>query len=321
LSAELAPSAAPRRLPWLDRLGPAWSLVVAITCLGLIPVGHTYSAGERAVSGVVADLDGSALLLVALVCMSAIGFAAMGWSVRDANTRRACLGAGAQTLSYGGALALAVLPLALLAGSLDLVEIAARQDATLSLTEVATSLGLSWPSEQAPAIGIPRWGLLLNPLAVCLVTVCGLAAMRLPPFDSVSAEAEALTSMHAEGSGLRLGNAVLADAANTVVLAAFVVTLGLGGWSVPWLDDATLRSALVHGYGPTLGTGLRALIHVSAFAVKLGLVFALLRAIGRRFAPMTGSRTIFLCFRLFVPLAIVNVFATGWWLVARPGMP
>lgn len=320
MSAELAPRTPPRPLPWLDRLGPAWVLVVAITCLGLIPVGHTYSAGERALSLVVADLDGSALLLVALVCMSAIGFAAMGWSVRDPNARRACLGAGAQTLSYGGALALAVLPLALLMGSLDLVEIASRQDATISLAEIVESLGVSWPAAQKAAIGIPRWGLLMNPIAVALVTVCGLGAMRLPPFDGVSANAEALTSMHAEGSGLRLGNAVLADAANTLVLAGFVVTLGLGGWSVPWLDDATLRSLLVEGYGPVFGTALRAFVHVSVFAVKLGLVFSLLRALGRRVVPMTESRTIFLCFRLFVPLAIVNVFATGWWLVARTGV-
>lgn len=318
MSAGLSARAAP--LPWLDRFGPAWMLVMAVTGLGVIPFGATYPAGDGAISLVVADVDGSALLPVVLACMSAIGFALMGWSVRGFEARRACLGAGAQTLSYGGALALSVLPLAMLHGSLDLVAIATRQDTTLPLGDLAAALGVSSGAWAEPVLSLPRWGLVVHPLAVALVAVCGLGAMRLPPFDGVSAEAEARVSLHAEGSSLRLGTAVITDAANTLMLAAFLVTLGLGGWAIPWLDDATLRGALVHGYGPAFGTLLRAFLQVGVFSLKLVVVVMLLRAIGRRFPPMPEARMIFLCFRLFVPLAVVNVFATAYWLVARPGL-
>ncbi len=320
MSADATQPTASAPLPWLDRLGPAWTVVVAITSLGVIPFGSSYLVGERAIHLVVADLDASALVPIALVCMSALGFAAMGWSVRDAAARRACLGAGAQTLSYGVALALAALPLALVHGSLDLVEIAARQDTTSSLAELAAAAGLPWPEERSAAPTLPAWGLLLNPLAVVLVLVCGLGALRLPPFDAPAAEAESRTSLHAEGSGLRLGNAVIADVANTLLLAGLVVTLGLGGWSIPWLDESTLEGVLVKGYGPTLGTLLCAALHVGSFTVKLAFVFVSIRMLGRRMTPLGESRASFLCFRLFVPLAIVNVFATAWWLIARPGL-
>ncbi len=63
-----------------------------------------------------------------------------------------------------------------------------------------------------------------------------------------------------------------------------------------------------------------AVLHMLSFTVKTVLVFSLLRAVGRRLEPLSGGRMSFLCFRLFVPLAIVNVFATGYWLVARPGL-
>jgi len=311
--------AAPRPLPWLDRLGPAWTVVLAIASLGVLPFGSTYVAGDRALSLVVADVDASALLPVALACLSALGFAAMAWSVRDAAARRACLGAGAQTLSYGVALALAVLPLALVHGSLDLVEIAAGQDATFSLAEVAAHHALPWLDAWPISPRLPAWGVLLNPLAVALVFVCGLGALRLPPFDAVSAEAEVRTSLQAEGSGLRIGNAVVADAANAVLLAGFVVTLGLGGWSIPWLDESTLEGVLTRGYGPLFGAMICAALHVAAFTTKLALVLVVIRRVGRWLEPLAGERVAFLCFRLFVPLAIVNVFATGWWLVALPG--
>lgn len=309
-----------RPLPWLDRLGPAWCVVLAVTSLGVLPFASTYVIGGRVWSGVVADVDGSALIPAALVCISALGFASMAWSVRTPAARRACIGAGAQTLSHGTALAIAILPLALVQGSLDLVEIAARQDATFTLVDAAVAQGLEAPDTWAAWPGLPRWGVLLNPIAMLLVAVCGLGAMRLPPFDLVAADAEARTALAAEGSGLRLGTAVLGDVANTWVLAGLLVTLGLGGWAIPWLDHATLLGVSTRGLGAGLGTFFGAAAHFVCFALKVGLVFVLLRALGRRLSPVPAERASYLCFRLFLPLALVNVFATGYWLVARPGL-
>jgi NADH-quinone oxidoreductase subunit H len=320
MSAESMPNVRAAPVAWLDRIGPAWSVVLAVASLGVIPLGSTYLIGDRAVSLVIADLDASALVPVAFGCLSALGFAAMGWSVRDVGARRACLSAGAQTLSYGVALALAALPLAILHGSLDLVEIAARQDTTFSLAQLARAHALPWPDVWPARPSLPSWGLLLNPLAVVLVLVCGLGALRLPPFDALAADAELRTSMQAEGSGLRLGNAVLADAVNGLVLAGFVVTLGLGGWSIPWLDEPTLESALVRGCGPLFGSLLCASLHVAACVTKITCVFVLIRWLGRRIDALSGARMSFLCFRLMVPLSIVNVFVTGYWLVARSGL-
>lgn len=320
MSAPLA-RPAPRSPAWLDRLGPAWIVVLGVTSLGVIPFGPTLVVDDRVFALVVADLDASLLVPVALVCTSALGFAAMGWSVRGAEARRACLGAGAQTLSYGVAWALAALPLALVHGSLDLVEIAAHQDTTLALSGVAARLGLGEAAASAAWPSLPAWGLVFNPPAVALVVVCGLGALRLPPFDTVAADAEARTSLEAEGSGLRLGTAVVADGIDTLLLAAFVVTLGLGGWSIPWLDLATLRAGLAGGgLGPGLTALLAAALYAATFAVKTIAVFALLRWIGRRLEPLSEDRMTFLCFRLLVPLALVNVFATGYWLVARPAL-
>jgi NADH-quinone oxidoreductase subunit H len=303
-------------------MGPAWALVCSFATLAVLPVGATYPARAGSVSLVGADLDASALVPVALLCSSALAFGWMAWSVRDAGARAACLHAGSQTLAYAVVFGLAMLPLLLVAGSLDLVVVAARQDSVWSLSRLAAGLSLPWPEAGwAASVSLPAWGVFVNPLAVVLVFVAGLGAARLPPFDAVAAEAEARTSLHAEGSTQRIGNAVLADAVSSLALAGLVVTLGFGAWSIPWLDDATMSAGLARMLGATVGALACATLHVASFAVKTGLVLLVLRRMARHWSPMTGDRMTFLCLRVLIPIALANVFATGFWLVARPVLP
>lgn len=311
---------------WLHRLGPAWAVVMGVAGLAVIPFGGTYAvssgtARESVVSLVAADLDGSALIPIAFIILSALGFGYMAWSVRDAGARVSCLRAGSQTLAHGVALALAAMPLLLIFGSLDLVEIAARQDGLWPLSHAPSVFGLPWPeSGWAAGLSIPRWGVFMNPLAVLLVFVAGLGATRLPPFDTVAAEAEALTSLHAEGSTQRMGNAVVADGVNALLLSGFVVTLGFGGWAIPWVDEARLAAVTGELYGATLGTLLCAVLHVASFGVKVLLVMGVQRRMMRTWTPLAEDRMTFLCHRVLIPLAVANAFATGFWLVARPGL-
>jgi NADH-quinone oxidoreductase subunit H len=268
-----------------------------------------------------ADLDASALVPVVLLCNSALAFGWMAWSVRDPGARAACLRAGAQTLSYGVALALAMLPLLLLAGSLDLVVVAARQDGVIALARVAGGLSLPWPESGFVAHAtLPAWGVIANPLAVGLVALAAFGASRLPPFDAVAAEAEARVSANAEASTERSGNAVLADAVQSWAIAGLLVTLGLGAWSIPWIDAASMAAAFSKMFGATIGTFACATVHVASFATKTACVWLLIRVAARRATPLDEDRMTFLCLRVLIPLALVNAFATGFWLIAQSGL-
>jgi NADH-quinone oxidoreductase subunit H len=317
--------AAPARhdaLPaWLNRLGPAWVLVCGFASLSVLPVGATYPSSTGHVALVGAQLDASALVPVALLCSSALGFAWMAWSVRDAGARSACLHAGSQTLAHAVALGLAMLPLLLVAGSLDLMVVASRQDTAWPLAQIARGFSLPWPDAGWVAgLALPAWGVVANPLAVLLVFVAGLGATRLPPFDAAAAEAEARTTLHAEGSTQRQGSAVLGDAVNALLVAGLVVSLGFGAWSLPWLDDATLAARLTSSLGASIGTFACAAIHVASFSAKTVLVLIVQRHIAKRWAPMSAARTSLLCLRVIYPIALANLFATGIWLVARAGL-
>lgn len=305
----------------LHRLGPAFMLVCGFASLSVLPVGATYPSSAGHVALVGAHLDASALVPVALLCSSALAFAWMAGSVRDAGARAACLRAGSQTLGYAVALALAMLPLLLLAGSLDLVLVAARQDAAWPLAQIARGFSLPWPDAAwAAGLSLPAWGVVANPLAVLLVFVAGLGATRLPPFDAAAAEAEARSTLHAEGSTQRHGGAVLGDSVNALVVAGLVVSLGFGAWSLPWLDEASLAARLGSIFGASIGTFACAVVHVASFSAKTVLVLMVQRRIAKRWSPMSGDRTWLLCLRVLYPIALVNFFATGFWLVARPGL-
>ena len=107
---------------------------------------------------------------------------------------------------------------------------------------------------------------------------------------------------------------------NTLLVAGFVVTLGFGGWSIPWADSARLVETLSGVVGPGLGTFAAAALHMIAFATKVLLAVALLRSMATGWAPLAEERLGFLCMRVLVPLSIANVFATALWLATRSGL-
>jgi NADH:ubiquinone oxidoreductase subunit H len=117
-----------------------------------------------------------------------------------------------------------------------------------------------------------------------------------------------------------MGNAVLADGVAALALAGLVATLGFGAWSIPWLDDVTMSAGLARMYGPTIGALVCATLHVTSFAVKTLLVLLVLRRLAVHWPPIAGDRMTLLCLRVLIPIALANVFATGFWLVARPGL-
>lgn len=108
-------------------VSPLVAAFTALTSFALIPWGPVWSIGGYDVTGWVADVPIGLILLFALGSLGIYGFIVGGWASGSKYSLLGTMRTCAQMVSYEVSLALSVLGVVLMAGSLSLVDIAVRQ--------------------------------------------------------------------------------------------------------------------------------------------------------------------------------------------------
>jgi NADH-quinone oxidoreductase subunit H len=139
------------------------------------------------------------------------GFIIGGWASESKYSLLGAMRTCAQLVSYEVSLALAVLGVILMAGSLSLTDIVAAQDRDL-------------------------WYVVPQFVGFLTFFIAGIAETNRAPFDLPEAEQELVAGYHTEYSGMRWGLFQMAEYINMLTLSALTVTLFLGGWHFFWLD-------------------------------------------------------------------------------------
>jgi NADH-quinone oxidoreductase subunit H len=188
---------------------PALSAFTALAAFSVIPFGEGWRIWKWDVSGVVADVPISLILLFALGSVGVYGFIVGGWASESKYSLLGSMRTCAQLVSYEVSLALSVLGVVIMGQSLSLVEIVEKQ------------IDSVWFA--APQI-------------VGLITffIAGVAETNRAPFDLPEAETELVAGYHTEYSGMRWGLFQTAEYINMLTLSALAVTLFFGGWEGPW---------------------------------------------------------------------------------------
>ena len=115
---------------WAYVLGPFLAAFTALVTFSVIPFGPGWEVAGVYIPGQVADLDIALILIFAVGSIGVYGFILGGWS---SDSKYALLGSMrtcAQLVSYEVSLALSVLGVVIMAGTLSLTEIVAAQDDT-----------------------------------------------------------------------------------------------------------------------------------------------------------------------------------------------
>src|SRR6266511_2617513 len=188
---------------------PMVSAATALAAFSVIPFGAGWHVWRYDISGEVLNVPISLILIFALGSLGIYGFIVGGWA---SDSKYALLGSMrtcAQLVSYEVALAISVLGVVLMAGSLSLVDIVEKQQDTV------------W-------YAVPQFFGLLVFLAA------GTAETNRPPFDLPEADTELVAGYHTEYSGMRYGLFAQAEYVNMITLSALAVTLFFGGWEGPW---------------------------------------------------------------------------------------
>ncbi len=204
---------------WAFILGPFLATFTALVTFSVIPFGPGWEIGGVYVPGQVADLDIALILIFAIGSIGVYGFILGGWS---SDSKYALLGSMrtcAQLVSYEVSLALSVLGIVIMAGTLSLTEIVAAQDDT-------------W------------WYALPQFVGLIVFLLAGTAETARAPFDLPEAEQELVAGYHTEYGGMRFGLYSMSEYINLITLSALCVTLFLGGWHGPGFDGPSWTGPL-----------------------------------------------------------------------------
>lgn len=161
----------------------------------------------------------------------------------------------------------------------------------LAVVALAGTLNLREISESQASIG--QWNVWGQPLAFVLFTITMFAETNRHPFDFAECEPELVGGFHTEYSAMRFALYFLGEYCAMTVLSCLNVTLFLGGPSVPFWPQAPWY------------------VGVAAFCVKAGFFLFLFLWVRWSLPRMRFDQLMRLGWKVFLPLALANLLATG----------
>jgi NADH-quinone oxidoreductase subunit H len=251
-------------------LAPVMIFVPAVLVYLVIPIDRTL---------IVEDLDVGLFYLLAISSVGTIGVLMAGWSSANKYALIGALRAAAQLIAYELPIVLSAAVVAMLAGSLSLVDIVEAQNWPFVL----------WP----PGIGLA---------AFLVFTMAGVAELTRPPFDMPVAESEIITGAFTEYSGMRfIFSYFFPEVANMIAFAAIGATLFLGGYQpiLPW--------------GP-----LEAIPGVIWFLLKTSFMLFLFLWIRPTFPRLREDQLQKFAWKMLIPVSLVLILGAGAWVLYGP---
>ena len=259
------------------------------------------------ISGVVANLDIGLLFVFAIISLSVYGIVLAGWS---SNSKYPFLGgirSSAQIISYEIAMGASVVPIFLVTQQLNLGKIVEYQVAHGWLA--LPHFGEGW-------IG-GCTGICLS-FSFLVFLVASFAETNRLPFDMPEAETELVGGYHTEYSGMRFALFFLGEYAAMVSASAIMVTLFLGGWSLPlpWLNGLPMPAVFFGLALPSWLAGLAmpwwfGFVSIGVFLGKILVFIGFFIVIRWTLPRFKYDQLMNLGWKVFIPLAFLNIFVVA----------
>ena len=272
-------------------IAPALVMVPALIVFSAIPIGMSFTWNGQLVNLQVTDLNVGVLFLLAVGSLGVYGIVLGSWASNSKYPLFGGLRASAQMISYELALGLSVVTVVLITSN--------SAGNPLSLLTIVDHQTEYW-------FGIiPKWNLFANPLAFVIFLVTSYAETNRLPFDLAEAEQELVGGYHTEYSSMKFAMFTLGEYMNMITMSMFTVVLFLGGWHFPGIEVIPSQA-------------LSVIVSIGVFAVKV-LFFAFLFILVRWTLPrFRYDQLMVLSWKVLLPVALANTFATAVWLVVVP---
>src|SRR5499427_3177671 len=245
--------------------------------------------GDRTYSMQIARVDAGLLVVFAFGGLTIIGAMLAGWSSSNKFSLLGALRAGSQMISYELIMALTVLGLILIYGTVDLNAIARQQSGVV--------LGF-----------LPAWGLFLQPFAAILFLTAAIAENKRIPFDLPEAESELIAGYFTEYSAMKMGLFMFAEFIEIAIIAALFTTLFLGGYNLPYMNDSGFT--FPGGHTVALSHGFVVITQVLVFLGKVFLMCSFQILVRWSLPRFRYDQLLRFAWKFMFPLALANLCVT-----------
>jgi NADH-quinone oxidoreductase subunit H len=292
-------------------IAPKLAMVPPILVLAVLPFGSSLFG----VPMVIADLNIGVLYVFAVSSLGVYGIVLAGWA---SNSKYPFLGgirSSSQMISYELALGLSVIPVFMLCGTLNLPAIVGWQVQNgwliapwwpkgLDLQMILSGNGSAIWAACAAGWSLQRF-LLWIPMLISFFVflVAMFAETNRLPFDLPEAEQELVGGYHTEYSGMGFALFFLGEYAAMIAGSGVIVTLFLGGWSLPLVPDGSL---------PGLTGALFGLVNIGVFFAKVCVLLFLFIWVRWTLPRFRYDQLMKLGWYFFFELALVNIFIAAF---------
>jgi NADH-quinone oxidoreductase subunit H len=254
-------------------LAPAIVMIPGIVVVAVIPFGSFIGKQQM----VIANLDVGILYTFGIVSLGVYGIVLAGYA---SNSKFPFLGgirSSAQLISYEIAMGMSVVAVFLLVGNLNLTQVVLYQSGSLL-----------------------NWLVFKQPIAFIIFAVSALAETNRTPFDLPEAEQELAGGYNVEYSSMKFALFFMGEYANVTAASAMMVTLFLGGWTLPFGGlDQPATSVLI------------GILHIVIFLAKTCSVLFVIIWVRWMWPRFRYDQLMDLGWRRFIPLALVNIIVTA----------
>ncbi|MFL5349930.1 MAG: NADH-quinone oxidoreductase subunit H [Hyalangium sp.] len=291
---------------FLFNLGPMLAFAPVFALFAIVPAGPSVDLWNTRVDMVVATPDFGLLYLFAIASLAVYGTALAGWA---SNNKFALLGgvrASSQMISYEVALGLSLVGIMLAFSSVQLPAIVGNMAGEFGGNATGQAHYL-WQWTGSPGhgfdIGLPTWGIFLQPLGFIGFFAAAFAETKRAPFDVPEGESE-IIGYFVEYSGMQFGLFMISEFVEVVVLSGVTAALFFGGYHLPiggeWVSRHLHDQPLV--YATLLGT---------FFWVKVLALCFLQLLIRWTFPRFRYDQIQTLGWKMLLPAGLINVFVSG----------
>jgi NADH-quinone oxidoreductase subunit H len=298
---------------FLHMICPFIAVVPALVSFAVIPYGGTYEAWGVHWSLVAADLDYGILYVFAIGSIATYGSMLAGWAGNNNWGMLGSIRVSAQMLSYEVAMGISLVGLFMIYGSLRLTDIGLAQQETFRLLGFVEHFGWAAPGTGwIDWIKIPMWGVVFQPLPMFIFLAAILAENKRPPFDTPEGESEIVAGYFIEYSGMKFGLFTAGELIEVVVIAGLITALFLGGWSIPYLPEESIKAGIATLLGPNMANVLAMIIAVHVFFAKVLAVIFFQMLIRWSMPRFRYDQVMNLGWKILLPLSIANIVLTGF---------
>lgn len=282
-------------------LAPMMAAVAPLAAWAAIPFGSYFIVNDVKINLVLANVPLGVLAVLAFAGLEIYPVMLAGWSSNNKYSSFGALRGASQFVSYEISMGMALASMLMIYGTFDLTEMANFQ-------------------AQNAFMGIPLWGILINPVAFIIFLIAIFAETNRVPFDLPEADAELVGGYHTEYGSTKFAMFFFAEYIAMMMASGLLIAIFLGGFNIlPGLGLLTPIISDMFGSSATVVQNVTASLQIASFGIKVALMMFFFIWVRWSFPRFRFDQLMNLGWKILFPLSIINLIVVAIVLYMKGG--